>query len=99
MTMPIHYLVSLKMKNADVNVLYTLSVVHAQSRIFVLLYLAGNFVDIYLYISTLGRMMFSTLDQISLAVISIVLLNVGKFFFRLSAPQRYNLAFLPNHYI
>ena len=34
-------------------------------------------------------MMFSTLEKVSLTVLSVLLLNIGKFFFRLSAPYRY----------
>eukprot|EP00026_Physarum_polycephalum_P006081 Phypoly_transcript_06122.p1 GENE.Phypoly_transcript_06122~~Phypoly_transcript_06122.p1 ORF type:complete len:512 (+),score=57.98 Phypoly_transcript_06122:231-1766(+) len=75
MMLPVHYLVARRMKKEqDVNILYTLSVVHAQS-----------------HISTLGRMMFSTLDHVSLTVLSVLLLNVGKFFFRLSTPLRNSL--------
>lgn len=77
MMLPVRYLVARKMRTySDCNILYTLSVVHAQS-----------------HISTLGRMMFATMDNLSITFLSVGLLNVGKVFFRLSSPLRDMIVF------
>lgn len=39
-------------------------------------------------ILTLGRMMLSTYNTVEYTILSIILLNAGKFFFRLSSPVR-----------